>query len=520
MTQTPEGALEVCHRLDQRLETLIREFPMGIFVHRNFKPIVVNDELARMFGYSCQQEIFDLPDCRRLFPEEEWPRLDTVHRLRIQSEASRDVRLIKMKGKRHDGSLIDLENRGFALQWGEQAVVCVLLTDVTDAKALEHHRQHAEHLAAIEQLAGGVAHDFNNLLTVILANAEMIAEKVVGNMPLSNFVHRIKLAAENGAQLVNRLLSFGRREVLVPKAVDVNMLLLGVNSLLRGVLGQGIEISILPGSDNIYAYVDPLALENALINICINARDAMPNGGILRIRTEIVETSDASTVAENRIPSGVYVLVEIADTGTGVAPEILGRVFGPFFTTKEAGKGCGLGLSLVHGFVKQSNGHIEILSDGATGTTVRLYLPRSEVSKVDELGSVDVPSGELPGGNESILVVAENPLIGSIIVNQLWALGYRVASGRNGPEAMQLFEQGQKYDLLISDIMLPGYMNGHQLAEKILEQEPELSILFTSGNVKDVAVTHSRRKIPLLRKPFTNRDLAEKVRMALEGGAS
>lgn len=504
--------------LNERLEALIREAPIGIFVHCDFKPLIANDELARMFGYPTKEAILSLTDCRILFAEEERERLNNLYACRLRGDVSPEVRSIDVKGRCADGTIIELENRGFSLTWGNQKVVCVMLNDVTKLRALERHRLHSERLAAVGQLTGGVAHDFNNLLTVILANVEMIADRVSGDETLLDLLQFIKIAATNGADLTNRLLSFGRRQTLQPVPTDVNRQLVAVENWLGRIIGEHIEIEIVAKEEQATALVDRLQFENALINICVNARDAMPSGGTLHISTKVIERPPTEMVAEGYLSSSSYIVVEVADTGTGIAPENLGRVFEPFFTTKNVGSGTGLGLSMVYGFAKQSGGHVEVESDGIKGTTIRLYLPKSELRDADTSALGEQKQDELPFGHESILLVEDDVLVRSNMITQLWGLGYFVSSARDGNEAKRLFDQGTNYDLLLTDVVMPGGMSGQQLADSLRMKSPNLGVLFTSGYSRDAVLSRDGKALPFLPKPFTRRDLAFKVRLALRGG--
>jgi PAS domain S-box-containing protein len=392
----------------------------------------------------------------------------------------------------------------------EQLVVQVV--DVTDRKLSAKRLQQAQKMEAIGQLTGGIAHDFNNLLTSILLNADVLAT-VIEDENIRPMAEAVRMAAERGADLTRRLLAFGRRQMLEPRPTNVKELLAGMEPLMYRTLGEHIEISSKHAADLWPATVDPGQLENAVLNLAVNARDAMPDGG--RITIETLNTVLDAQEAE--INPGDYVVIAVHDTGCGMSPDVVARAFEPFFTTKDVGKGTGLGLSMVYGFVKQSGGHVRLSSEVGKGTVVRLYLPRSAVAGATINGARSAPSA-LPRGKEMILFVEDDPMVRQHTERQIAALGYRVVTAENAAAALAHVEGGCQPDLLFTDIVMPGGVNGRQLAQKLRLRWPTLRVLYTSGYARgtlDVDGEHVPSKY-VLGKPYRRSDLANKLREVLD----
>jgi len=325
----------------------------------------------------------------------------------------------------------------------------------------------------------------------------------------------IDQAAERCSELIQHLLAFARRQPLQPRNVDVNATVLDIAKLLRPTLGEQIEVNSILEQETATAHIDASQLANSLLNMAINARDAMPNGGKLLLETRNVVLDEAYAQANPGVKPGSYVMLAVSDTGAGMSQDVLDKVFEPFFTTKEVGKGSGLGLSMVYGFVKQSGGHIRIYSEVGHGTTIKLYLPPAR-------GQVEAPpaaAAPLPHGNETIMVVEDDALVRNFVTTQLQSLGYRTVGAANGPAALSLIEGGQKFDLLFTDVIMPGSMSGRELADKVSKVRPGIRVLYTSGYT-DNAIVHQGRLDPgvlLLTKPYRKSQLANMVRRALTG---
>jgi len=402
--------------------------------------------------------------------------------------------------------------------------------DVTDIRAAEREREllqrqlrESQRLEVVGQMTGGIAHDFNNLLTVILGNAEVFERHLPKDTPLHELAEITRMAAERGAELTSRLLAFARRQPLDPKSVDVNNLISGMNKLLNRALGEHIDIRIVSGPHLWRGLVDAAQLENALLNLSVNARDAMPDGGSLTIETQNVHLDDTYVVDQAHgaaggadIIPGQYILIAVSDTGTGMDEETRMRAFDPFFTTKDVGKGSGLGLSMVYGFVRQSKGHVRIYSEISHGTTIKLYIPRADESArpSDDM----LANKSVPGGTEKILVVEDDDLVRNQVKSQLKTLGYQVTIATDGAEAIEILRHTKDFALLFTDVVMPGGINGRELADQALKLYPHLPVLFTSGYA-DNALIHHGRLDPgsnLLHKPYRRYELANRIRAILD----
>ncbi|HLS98506.1 MAG TPA: PAS domain S-box protein [Porticoccaceae bacterium] len=397
--------------------------------------------------------------------------------------------------------------------------LAIYFQDTTLRRKLEHQLRESQRLEAVGQLTGGMAHDFNNLLTVILGNAEILSEELPPESPLRGLAAMVASAAQRGADLTQRLLAFARRQALEPQVLDINQLVSGLDGLLRRTLGGHIEIEWVRAPGLWPALVDPVQLESALLNLAINARDAMAAGGRLTIETANTRLDSDYARTHSEVIPGQYVLVAVSDTGCGIPADRLSRVFEPFFTTKEVGKGTGLGLSMVFGFVKQSGGHISIYSEPEEGTTVKMYLPRAH-RPGDAPASPDSEDAASPGSGQLILLVEDDDLVRDYAAEQLSSAGYRVLQAANGPEALAVLRGRDDIDLLFTDVVMPGGMSGRVLADQALALRPGLKVLYTSGYTEN-AIVHQGRLDPgvrLLNKPYRRGALLEKVRQVLAEG--
>jgi PAS domain S-box-containing protein len=396
----------------------------------------------------------------------------------------------------------------------ELQAIGTISTDITDQKHAEAQFAHSQKMEAVGQLTGGMAHDFNNILTVVIGMSEVLADAVADKPELAATVRMIDEAASRGAGLIHNLLAFSRKQPLQPQSININALVESAGALLRRTLGEDIDIEVQPEADVWPALVDPSQLTNAILNLAINARDAMPGGGKLTIETGNVILDAEYAQAHAELRAGPHVMVAVSDTGSGIPVELLDRVFEPFFTTKSKDRGTGLGLSMVYGFVKQSNGHIKIYSEEGHGTTVKIYLPRA--AETGEAVS-DTAETTVAGGSEAILVVEDDAQVRDYVTAQLKRLGYATAAVENAAEALALMDAGAEFDLLLTDVILPGGMNGRQLAEETVRRRPRMKVLYTSGYTED-AIVHQGRLDPgvlLLAKPYRKTDLARIIRQAL-----
>jgi PAS domain S-box-containing protein len=387
-----------------------------------------------------------------------------------------------------------------------------------ELQAKEEALRQSQKMEAIGQLTGGVAHDFNNLLQVIIGNLDTIMRNVSDDAPrLKRAASQALNGARRAASLTQRLLAFSRRQPLDPKPVNVNVLVTGLSDMVHRTLGEtvGVETVLAAGLWQIEA--DANELESAILNLAVNARDAMPEGGRLTIETANAHIDDAYATSYAEVVPGQYVCISVSDTGKGMDDATVARAFEPFFTTKPVGKGTGLGLSQVYGFVKQSGGHIKIYSEIGEGTTVKIYLPRLAS---DVVAAEDDVEGVIPDsdGEETILVLEDDDDVRTYSVEILRELGYRVIEAHDGPSALRLLERQTRVDLLFSDVVLPGGMTGAQVAEQARVLRPELKVLFTTGYARNAIIHQGRldKGVRLITKPFNSADLAVKVRDILD----
>jgi len=382
---------------------------------------------------------------------------------------------------------------------------------------LQAQLQEAVKMRAIGQLTGGVAHDFNNLLTVILGNAEVLADELRSDPRLRALAEMTQSAAERGAELTNRMLAFARQQALEPRAIDANKLIAGMDGLLRRTLGEDQEIEVVRRAGLWPTMVDPSQLESALLNLAINARDAMPKGGKLTIETANAHVDDEYAASHDEVKPGQYTMISISDSGEGMSRETMERAFEPFYTTKGVGKGTGLGLSMVYGFVKQSGGHVKLYSEIGNGTTVKLYLPRADAVEAE---AVTAAASER-GGSETVLVTEDDDMVRAHVGRMLRDLGYTVIMASNGPEALKIVDSGAAFDVLLTDVIMPGGMNGRELADAAAVRRPGLKVLFMSGYTENAIVHHGRLDpgVQLLHKPYRRRDLAAKLRRVIDGAS-
>jgi CheY-like chemotaxis protein len=372
-------------------------------------------------------------------------------------------------------------------------------------------------MEAIGQLTGGVAHDFNNLLAVVVGNLELVAEQLTRDDRSRLFVEKALGAVERGATLTHRLLAFSRKQALRPEIIDASRLVSGMAELMRRTLGETIEIQVVSDSGLWTTSADPAQLENALLNLALNARDAMPDGGKLTIETSNARLDDDYAATQENVAPGQYVLLAVSDTGSGMTPEVRARALDPFFTTKDVGRGSGLGLSMVFGFVKQSGGHLSIYSEIGEGTSVKLYLPRVKTAEPDT-GELET-HGDIPlARGETVLVVEDDVEVRTLVVSLLRDLGYDIREAGNGKAALTLLDELPCANLLLTDVVLPNGMSGWALAEEVQRRLSGTAVLYMSGYTENSIVHHGRLDdgVQLLQKPFRMSDLARAVRRTLD----
>src|SRR5262245_21257636 len=476
--------------------------------------VTFNPACEKLFGYQAGEVIGH--NVKMLMPspyrDEHDRYLDNYHR-------TGEKKIIgigrEVTGQRKDGSTFPIElSVGEARQEGESIFVGII-HDLTGRKHTEAQLVQAQKMETVGQLSGGIAHDFNNLLTVVVGNAEVLSDMLRARPEMQALADAIIQAGERGAELTQRLLAFSRRQTLQPAEMDCNTLVRGMEKLLRRMLSETIAVKTTLEGDLWTAYADAGQLENAVLNLAINARDAMHDGGTLTITTGNVPLDRRYRDLHPEVNPGHYVMVAVTDDGCGMPKDVLEHVFEPFFTTKEVGRGSGLGLSMVYGFVKQSNGHVAIYSEPGLGTTVRIYLPAvaAGTGKAPSL----VPSETVAAtGRESVLVAEDDPFVRSYAVTCLSSLGYRVVEAADGDEALQKLTDGAEIDLLFTDVVMPG-MNGWELAERARDMRPGLKVLLTSGYALETLAERGRlpKGAVILNKPYRKADLAKRLREAL-----
>ncbi|MBS0639611.1 MAG: response regulator [Proteobacteria bacterium] len=394
-----------------------------------------------------------------------------------------------------------------------------LQAEIAERARAEAALRQAQKLEAVGQLTGGIAHDFNNLLTIIQGNLELALRRLSGREPdIANLISNAMQGAQQGCTLTHRLLAFSRQQALAPAPLDLNAVVKSMSDMIRRTLGEAIEVEVVVAAGLWRTFCDPHELEAALLNVVLNARDAMPSGGKLTVETANVYIDEDYARHHVEVTPGQYVLLAVTDTGIGMDDETSQRIFEPFFTTKEVGRGTGLGLSMVFGFVKQSRGHIKVYSEIGQGTCFKIYLPRLTDDVQQATISPAPQTAPLPGGAHTILVVEDNTEVRAFIVQVLREIGYLVYEAADAPSAQRLLAAEPAVDLLLTDVGLPG-MNGRMLADAAAQDRPHLRVLYITGYTRN-AIVHGGRLDPgvaLLPKPFTSRDLAEKVRAALDG---
>ncbi|HEX9213703.1 MAG TPA: PAS domain S-box protein [Bradyrhizobium sp.] len=465
--------------------------------------LLFNPACERLFGYRAD-EVMNL-DIGMLMSNEERPS-STGHARRFATgEAT---------GLRKDGSTFPM-NLSVGQAWQDGELIYVgIVHDLTRRKLTEQQLQQAQKMETVGQLSGGIAHDFNNLLTVIIGNAEFLSDQLKAHPDLRRFADDICLSGERGAELTQRLLAFSRRQLLQPRAIECRGLLESMHKLLKRTLRENIEIKTAFGPGSILAFADRAQLESAVLNLALNAQDAMPSGGHLILSTELTTIDEEYRALHPEVASGSYALISVTDDGEGMTPDVIEHAFEPFFTTKEVGKGSGLGLSMVYGFAKQSDGHVAIYSEQGLGTTVRIYLPRAGAGQ--SLADVVESEEAAPRGYETILIAEDDPFVRSSAIRRVESLGYRVVAAINGKEALQRLRTDPSIDMLFTDIVMPGGMSGWELADQARRIRPALPVLFTSGYALETLVEQGRAEAQavVLTKPYRKAELAQRLRDA------
>jgi len=500
-SQLEEAQQELSART-QLLQTTLESLQDPIFVlNAGGRVAAWNEAFARLAAWDPRR---DPPPSRDQLLSDRFPALRTL---------LQPLRLDQSMDKAQSPARVSHEGREYEVSRGEMSdggavVRCV---DVTDKLRDEAALRQGQKMEAVGQLTGGMAHDFNNILQVIQANLDLMKEGLEGNPEVLGRLHSAAAAADRGARLTQQLLAFARRQPLAPQPTSVAQLVAEMDDLLRNAIGERVQLEFDVSSDAWNARIDPGQLENAILNLSLNARDAMPDGGTVRIEVSNATLDRRYAALHPEVTPGPYVLVAVSDTGTGMPADVVAQAFDPFFTTKNEGRGTGLGLSMVYGFVRQSSGHIRIDSAIGQGTSVRLYLPRTLDPVVDTEGRAPQPAG----GSERILVVEDNDEVRRAVVDMLQGWGYRVVSLESPDAAAQLLDTDSAFDLLFTDVVMPGTLSAIELARLAQRRRPGIAVLLTSGYTRDLVPTDEGADLPLIAKPYRGDELAARMRAVL-----
>ena len=507
-------AEEELRRSEANFRSLVHDAPFGILkVTPEGRILQANPALLNMLGYESEEQLCHLNMERDVYH-------DPKQRQRLLEEHSQkeDFHNVEVQWKRKDGKIITalLNGRRVASPDHGQTYFEEFAEDITQRRILERQLFQSQKMEAIGRLAGGIAHDFNNLLGVILGHTEILEEAAGKDRRLQRSVEAIQSATQRATALTTQLLAFSRKQMVQPKILDINVAVREIEKLLLRVIGEDIELVIRVQSGPTTIQIDPGQLDQILMNLVVNARDAMPSGGKLILETSSVALDDSYVGQHLGAATGPFVLLSISDTGVGMDQETLSHIFEPFFTTKEKGKGTGLGLSTVYGIVKQCGGYIMPYSEPGRGTTFKVYFPH--VSGAPEVARASGRRAELPGGKETVLLVEDETALRELTRGLLETAGYTVLEAARVEDAIRLAEAAQhKIDLLLTDVVMPG-MDGHELSRRLTSSFPSLKVLYMSGYTDDVIVHRGvlNRGTTLLQKPFGRAGLLGKVRQVLD----
>jgi PAS domain S-box-containing protein len=503
---------EKLQKSEAHFRSLIHGAPYGIYrVTLDGQLLHVNPALVTMLGYDSEEDLLRRNTEKDIYRDPQ-TRLDFLKK----HGHKEDFRAVEAEWRRKDGKIITVRMTGHPVLGRDNSLAFfeVFAEDITERRTLERQLIHAQKMEAIGRLAGGISHDFNNLLSVILGHSDILEEHLGSNVRLRKSVEATRSAAERAAALTMQLLAFSRKQVIEPKIIDLNSCVVEIQKMLHRVIGEDIELSIRLQHDLGHVKADPGQLDQVLMNLAVNSRDAMPSGGKLAIETADTDLDDTYVRQHLGARPGPFVMLAVSDTGIGMDPETLAHIFEPFFTTKEIGKGTGLGLSTVYGIIKQNNGYIMAYSEPGRGTTFKIYFPRSEES----LPAPHKVEKEIPGGTETILVVEDELALRELACVLLQEAAYTVLESSGVEDAIAIAKDSDRtVDLLLTDVVMPR-LDGRELANQLVALRPNLKILFMSGYTDDVIVHRGVLKhgTVLVQKPFTKATLLRKVRETLD----
>ena len=513
LREADKRAAQALRDSEARYRGLVNNATYGIYWEKPDGTLVyANRALVHMLGYDSAEEFLAMGTTGALY-------CNPSRRKVVQDSCAREQRVdAVVDWKRKDGRAVTVRiNARYAKNLdNESPCIETLVEDVTERTTLETQLLQSQKFEAIGQLAGGIAHDFNNMIGAILGWAEMGIEETEPGARLRRHFEKMRHQAERAGALTRQLLAFARRQILEPRDIDFNQTVTESSSLLEKVIGSNIEIKSTLAVDLPVVRADPTQLEQVLMNLCINARDAMPEGGLLVIETAKASFDEESCKLQPLARPGDYVLLSVTDTGTGMDSATLDRMFEPFFTTKELGKGTGLGLATVYGIVRQHSGFIHVYSEPGLETTFRVYLPVSGAAVASPVKPEDDPKVE--GGTETLLVAEDHDGLRQLALETLTKLGYNVIAASDGEEAVRAFRNHRDdIDLALLDVVMPK-LNGPEIYLRISQERPDLPVIFATGYSADFALLHKvqQQGLPVLQKPYTARDLARKVREALD----
>ncbi len=499
---------------EERYRQLVDFSPHGILVYINNKSVFANQTLATMLGAENIEDILGKSVLDFIYPDDQamvMQRMEssTVHRM---STAPAEERLLRL-----DGEILFVEVSSTPITYQGQKAVMAIVQDIRERKSLENQLRQAQKMEAVGRLAGGIAHDFNNLLTAITGYTGLIQYQLPKNSELQQDISEIQKAVKHAAGLTRQLLAFSRQQVLQPIVLDINNIVLETKKLLQRIIGEDIDLETILSKDSGHIKADPGQIEQVIINLAVNARDAMPLGGKLTIETKTVYLDKSYCKHHAEVTAGYYVRLAISDTGEGIPLDVLPHMFEPFFTTKKQGKGTGLGLATVHGIVKQSNGHIWVYSEPNQGTTFKIYFPIVNTENKSFSETIVEPIAQT--GSEVILLVEDEELVRKLSKKTLQQFGYTVIEAVNGDQALNFLQNYTgTIDLLLADVIMPGTLNGKDLATAVQKIYPDIAVLFMSGYTDNVVLHHKilESGLHFIQKPFSPVSLSIKIRNVLD----